>query len=182
VDVKTDKTEYWHKVYNEHGPAVLAYLNKRLGHRQEAEDLLQETFVRVIKAKSPLRDESKLKSYLFSVAHNLMVNFFRKRKTESLPQSDEYDEDPFERVEDVDSLAPDHKAEWMDFKDQVFYQLDQMSEQYQLAFKYGVLEGRAYNEIARKTGWSSSQVKINIHRARKKMILALRDSGYIEQE
>jgi len=43
------------------------------------------------------------------------------------------------------------------------------------AFQAAVLEQKPYAEIAREQGWTLEQVKINVHRARKKVIERLRD-------
>ena len=177
----TDSRQYWHTVYEEHGPSILAFLVNRLGDRTQAEDLLQETFVRVIRAKDNLRDQSKLKSYLFSVAHNLMVNHVRRKRPTTLPQGADFEGDPFEQMADPDQLAPDDEASMADLNGHVQRTMETMSERYRVAFQLGVLEGRSYNEICRSTGWNMGQVKINIHRARKQMIDALSDGGYLDE-
>lgn len=177
----TDNKQFWHGAYEEHGPGILAFLTNRLGNRTQAEDLLQETFVRAIRAKDNLRDKSKLKSYLFSVAHNLMVNHVRKKKPTSLPQGADFDGDPFDLVADHDQLAPDEEAAMSDLNGHVERTMESMSERYRVAFQLGVLEGRSYDEICRSTGWNLGQVKINIHRARKQMIASLSDGGYLDE-
>lgn len=159
---------------------MLAYLRARTGDRQEAEDLLQETFVRVIKSPNAIQDTGKLKSYLFTTAHNVMVNSFRKNRPERLHALNGSDEDPFERIEDTTGSAPDEEAEMTDLREKVMQSLEQMSERYRVAFEYGILEGRSYANIARTTGWSLAQVKVNIHRARKQMIEALQQQGVLD--
>jgi len=180
VEGRISTRDYWHDVYEKHGPAILAYLINRTGKKQDAEDLLQETFVRAIKASGSLREEGKLKSYLFSVAHNLMVNSFRKRREESLPVNEDTNMDPFESIPDNLRLAPDEEAMGSELNQRVHSTLETMSEKYKIAFQLGVLEGLTYNEIARNTGWSLPQVKINIHRARKQMINELSTFGFLD--
>lgn len=179
MEGQTLSREEWHAAYEEYGPAMLAYLNQRTGDRQEAEDLLQETFVRVIRSRNVIQDTGKLKSYLFTTAHNVMVNSFRKSRPERL-HAMQGEEDPFERIEDTTGSAPDEEAQMTDLREKVMLALEQMSERYRVAFEYGVLEGRSYANIARTTGWSLAQVKVNIHRARKQMIEALQRQGILE--
>lgn len=177
--VSTEGTTDWQSVYGEHSPAIFAFLLNRTGHRQDAEDLLQETFVRAMNAGDALREEGRMKAYLFSIAHNVMVNWYRKKSPEAMPSMPD-GSDPFEQVADGDRISPDDEVQWRDLHGRVHRILDTMSERYSLAFRFGVLEGRAYSEIARSTGWSASQVKINIHRARRQMIEALREQGFLE--
>jgi len=175
--------EFWHHAYEEYGPQVLAFLVNRLGHRADAEDILQETFVRAIRSRTAVRDESKVKSYLFTIAHNLMVNHVRRLKPEVASSLGRFEEgDPMDRMADQQSLAPDDEAVANDLEGVVNDYLETLNERYRVAFQFGVLEGRAYSDIARTTGWNLAQVKINVHRARKKMIDHLRDKGYLDVE
>jgi len=52
----------WPTAYANFGPEILGFLTRRLGNREEAEDLTQETFIRALDAHDRLRDESKLRS------------------------------------------------------------------------------------------------------------------------
>ncbi|MFH0882114.1 MAG: RNA polymerase sigma factor [bacterium] len=175
--------EYWHAAYEEYGPPVLAFLVNRLGHRADAEDLLQETFVRAIRSRKALRDETKVKSYLFSIAHNLMVNHVRKLRPDTATSLTGPDGiNSLDRIADEGMISPDLEAEANDLNEAVQTVLDTLHERYQVAFRLGVLEGRAYNDIARTTGWNLAQVKINVHRARRKVIDHLKDSGFLDVE
>lgn len=182
ADQNGQNLEFWREAYDEHGSALFAFLRHRVKNRQDAEDLLQDVFIRVIKADSPLRDPTRVKSYLFSTAYNLTINHFRRRKFDDLTPNSEDPTDPFELLADEDRLAPDHEAEWMDLNEHVLNAMETLNERYKLAFQYGVLEGRAYNEIARMTGWTDAQVKVNVHRARKSMIKSLQERGVLDEE
>ena len=70
---------FWKATFEEHGGAVLAFLMSRVGRREVGEDLLQETFVRAMRSGA-LRDLSKARSYLFSIAYRLVVDHVRKRR------------------------------------------------------------------------------------------------------
>lgn len=176
------QVEFWRNAYEEHGTALFAFLRRRVGNREDAEDLLQDVFIRVIRSPSELRDKSRVKSYLFSTAYNLAINHFRRRRHDTLPDNGDGGPDPFELVADEHRLQPDDEAQWMDLNEHVLASMETLSERYRTAFQHGVLEGRAYSEIARLTGWSAAQVKVNIHRARRAMIEALWDKGVLERE
>ena len=51
-----------------------------------------------------------------------------------------------------------------------------LGEAHRSAFQLAVLEQKPYSEIAFEKGWTVGQVKTNVHRARKKVIGALRDA------
>lgn len=177
------KLTFWEEAYHQWGPPVFAFLVNRLGHRADAEDLLQETFVRAIRSRHNLREPEKVKSYLFTIAHNLMVNHVRKNRPEAV--SDTANPDGLtvlDTTADEESTPPDLAAEAEDLHGMVSQHLETMKEQYRVAFELGVLQGRAYSDIARTTGWSLAQVKINVYRARKQMIGHLADKGYLDLE
>jgi RNA polymerase sigma factor (sigma-70 family) len=78
---------FWRQAYEAHGPAVLAFLPSRARSREDAEDLLQETFVRAIRAGGGLRDSGRIRPYLFTIPHNLLRNVRRRNVSSPLVQS-----------------------------------------------------------------------------------------------
>jgi len=165
---------FWRAAYQSHAPAVLAFLLHRLGRREDAEDLLQETFVRAIRSDS--FDGDNLRAYLLRTAHNLWVN--RRRRPQlvvplaSGPAADER-EDPFADVP-AEAASPEQEASWSAFRKELGRVLESLSEPHRRAFELGALEQRSYGEIAEITGWSLPQVKVNLYRARKRVIEELR--------
>ncbi len=72
-----------------HKPVLLRFLGRMVG-RSEAEDLLQETFERALKASSTYRNEAAVKNWLFRIASNLAIDFLRKDKRQSKVATDIY--------------------------------------------------------------------------------------------
>ena len=62
-----------------HAPAVFHFLCRMLGNEDDANDLAQETFVRVFRAKNSYRLEQKFSTWLFTIAANLARNHIRWR-------------------------------------------------------------------------------------------------------
>ncbi len=168
---------FWRAAYQSHAPAVLAFLQHRLGRREDAEDLLQETFVRAIRSDSFEGDN--LRAYLMRTAHNLWVNRRRRPRlvlsaASMVRPAAEENEDPFDGVP-AEAATPEQEASWSAFRKELQQVLAGMSEAHRRAFELGALEQRSYGEMAEITGWSLSQVKVNLYRARKKVIEELRE-------
>jgi RNA polymerase sigma-70 factor (ECF subfamily) len=168
---------FWRTAYQSHAPAVLAFLQHRLGRREDAEDLLQETFVRAIRSGS--FDGDNLRGYLLRTAHNLWVNRRRRpRLVVSLRgaagPAEEEDHDPLAGVA-AEAASPEQEASWSAFGKELQRVLAGLSEPHRRAFELGALEQRSYSEIAQITGWSLAQVKVNLYRARKRIIEELRE-------
>lgn len=158
-------TEFWHQAYRDHGSAVLAFLRSRVGSRDDAEELLQETFVRVLRRAAVIDDVRSARAYLFTTAHNLARNHARHRRIS-----------PFVDGVESEPEAPgtaDVRARLRSLLETLERELDEMPEAHRTAFRLGVLDKLPYSEIAARTGWSAAQVKINVYRARRRMVEAL---------
>ncbi len=167
----------WSNAYRRHGRAVRSFLLRRLGSREEADDLCQETFMRAMKARERLRDPSKLPPYLFRIAHNLLANHYRRRRVVSA-ESDLGGE--LELAADPARYSPEARQDWRELAEAVCVQLQALPAEQRRAFELGVLQRRPYAEISELTGWSRSKVKINVYRARQKLITGLSDFRPLE--
>jgi RNA polymerase sigma-70 factor, ECF subfamily len=66
---------------DEHLDGLYGYALVLSGNRSEAEDLVQETFLRTIRAMERLRPDSNVKSWLFTILRNIWLNQVRHRRT-----------------------------------------------------------------------------------------------------
>jgi len=66
-------------IYNEYAARLYGYLLTITCSGKDAEDLLQELFIRLAKSKFENKNIRKLKSYLFTCARNLALEHIRKR-------------------------------------------------------------------------------------------------------
>lgn len=169
---------FWQAAYESHAPAVFAFLRHRLNEPAEAEDLLQETFVRAIRAGSA-SDPERLRGYLLRTARNLMINRARRpRLVVPMPAlaaaGEDEGEAPLARVRDG-AASPEERASWSAFRAGLERVLREMSAAHRQAFELGVLQRLSYDEVASHTGWTLAQVKTNIFRARQRVIARLGD-------
>ena len=70
-----------HQLYNEHYGWLYVYLCKKLQCPEQAADLSQDTFVKLLKKKKPLELHTP-KAYLSTIAHGLVVNHWRRKEIE----------------------------------------------------------------------------------------------------
>ena len=162
---------FWQAAYRNHGSAVLGYLTSRLG-REDAEDVLQETFVRAIKASDTSSEPTRLRPYLLTIAHNLMVNTYRKKRPMAFSETtapESFEDRPGLETSPLDSVNL-HQLE-----DRVESCIEEMTSDQRLAFELAVLGGTPYKDIARKTGWSLAKVKVTVYRSRQRAISNLRE-------
>ena len=167
---------FWPSAYQQHAPGIRAFLRRRLRSAELAEDLTQETFVRAMGAEDRIRDHSRLRSYLFRIANNLMLN--HRRRPDPVVNASEVEGDL-----DLDALAhprgesPDERAHLNELCRRIDAVLDELPPDQRIAFRLGVLERTPYADIGRRLGWSVSKVKINVFRARRRLVEELEEDG-----
>ncbi|TCP29907.1 RNA polymerase sigma factor (sigma-70 family) [Scopulibacillus darangshiensis] len=77
ADPPQDEITYLYRQYVQEVYSFLAYFT---GNEQEAEDLTQETFIKVIKSYHSYRRQSSIKTWIFSIAKKTAIDHYRKKK------------------------------------------------------------------------------------------------------
>lgn len=148
-------TKEYNQCVRQHSDKVFRFLLKQLAHRADAEDLLQLSFEKLWKKREQVSFE-KSKSYLFSIAHNSMIDHIRRKK---FVQS-------YQNVPERAGGEFAHQLEARDLMEKSLVGLSNIQRSLVLLRDY---EGYTYDEIAQLTELSLSQVKVYLFRARKKM-------------
>ena len=103
--------EAFEELVNRHEKPVFNFILKRCGNRQKAEELLQETFLRVVRSAESYEPKAKFTTWLYTIARNLCIDHARKEKghTElSLdePLGDNPDDETYvDRMADEDAIS-----------------------------------------------------------------------------
>jgi len=163
---------FWQTAFMEHGSDVLAFLVARLRRRADAEDLLQETFVRAIRAPHPLRCRDRVRSYLFTIAHHLSLDHLQRRREVLFSEGD----DRLRSVLDAaasGAAGPEAEAELVELRQALLAARQRLGPSLAPAFDLGIVARRPYAEIAAATGWSLAQVRVNVHRVRRRLLREL---------
>jgi RNA polymerase sigma factor (sigma-70 family) len=141
----------------------------------EVEDLLQEVFTELVEANRMLMPIDHVTGWLFQVARNRIVDWFRKKKPEPVGEVETHD--GAGEMLSIEELmpSPDAGPEAIYFRGVVFDELDaaldELPEEQRQVFLAHEVEGRSFKEIAAETG-----VNINTLLARKRYaVLYLRE-------
>ena len=164
--MELDASSFWRLAYEEHGPDLLAFLRSRAPRRDDAEELLQETFVRAMRATSGLRDPAKVRSYLFTTACNLVRNQLRRDR--GTPFVTEPCSEETRGAESADA-----RVRMRQLLERLTTVVEALPEGQRRAFELGVIERVPYRQIAHQTGWSVAKVKVSVYRARRRVVDAL---------
>ena len=79
-----DKTKKFQKVYEEQSDAIFRYCLFRVSERETAIDIMQESFMRYWDSLSKREKIDNDKAFLFTIARNLVIDWYRKKKSVSL--------------------------------------------------------------------------------------------------
>ncbi|MEN8006184.1 MAG: RNA polymerase sigma factor [Candidatus Krumholzibacteriota bacterium] len=141
-------------------PEVLSFLVHMMGSVEEAEDLLQETFVQVFRKAESYRAEGKFKSWLFRVAGNLARSRLRRRKILRWVRFDPVDHD----IGSPDP-APDAALEQSQRKEAIQASLVRLPQRQKEALVLHRFQGLRYQEVAEAMGTTVPGVESLIQRA-----------------
>lgn len=144
------------ELYERHAPAIFRYLFARVSDRQQVEDMTNEVFVRVWDALPNYEQRGvPFKSYLFRVAHNLLVGFYRKFR-HSLPLY----ENTARAKENPEELAETRIA-W----EGAMEALEILPAHYRRVLELRFFAGLSSKEIGQVLGKTAGAVRVTQHRA-----------------
>ena len=161
--------------------ALVNYIFYNINDFHRAEDLAQETFLRVLKSASRYEPKSSFKTWLYTIATNLSRNEIRnrvRRKTYYLEEMVDENEDIYHSEYMIDTrFQPDILYEKKERQQLVKKTLRQLPENQRLALTLVTYQELSYEEVSDILNCSVGAVKSLIHRARQNMKKLLIKSG-----
>ncbi len=150
---------------------ILSVIRRMVGEAHVAEDLAQEVFVKAYLKLSTFDRRRKLSSWLFKIAHNTTIDHLRRRVPETVPlQVTTADgEDSWEILRADENQSPDRRAERSELMARLDAALGRLKPSYREILLLRFRQGLAYHEIAEVTGLAMGTVKVQLHRARKRL-------------
>jgi RNA polymerase sigma-70 factor, ECF subfamily len=151
---------------------LLTVLEHLVGNREQAEDLAQEVFVRVFKARQRYEPEAKFSTWLFTIANNIASNALRsrsRRREVGVPEGNGADSTPLS----LDQLAkaasgamPTRALDKAEQAEMVRSAVAALSERQRMALLLAKFEGMSYQDIAQTMDLSVQAIKSLLSRAR----------------
>jgi RNA polymerase sigma-70 factor, ECF subfamily len=150
---------------------VLSLLYNALGHLQEAEDLTQDVFLRVYRARHGYQPSAKFSTWIFTITNNLALNARRSRKTRRTVDIQSRDSGPLgPRPQEQLASAPGPTASGQlrasEVAELVREAVEKLDERQRLAVLLNKFEDLGYSEIARIMGTTPTAIKSLLSRAR----------------
>lgn len=155
------------------------------GSREEAEDLVQETYLRAIKSIGRYQEGSNPKAWLFTILKNYFINEYRRRVNR--PQEVDFEQvaETIREEENGSAQSPEYLTSDIEswehlLSDEVLEALQKLKEEYRIVLIMADLEDFKYEEIAEMLEVPIGTVRSRLHRAR--LILGEALAGFAHKQ
>ena len=151
---------------------VFSLIYRMVRDRETAEDLAQDTFIKVLNNVERYRPEFKFSSWLFKIANNVAIDHLRRRQLDTISTdgsrhattASEVEATSFEVVETGQNALEQLTSRELGIA--IERAVGQLRPQYRSCILLRHVEGRSYEEIAQMLDLPLGTVKTYIHRAR----------------
>lgn len=158
---------------------VFSLVFRMVRNRELAEDLSQETFIKVLNALDSYRPEYKFSSWVFKIANNAAIDHLRRRELDTLSiEGSPHAETP--QMMEATALQLGERGETAleevenkELGGEIERAIAKLRPEYRTCILLRHVEGRAYEEIAEILNLPLGTVKTYIHRARNELRITL---------
>lgn len=173
-------TEAFSEIVRRYQDRVFRFVYNQVGSYDEALDASQDVFVQVLESLSSFRGESKFSTWLYSVTSNYCKNHRRKRfRTRSISISRGTAEEEYEIPLHDERECIEEKVLLNEMVEAVREEMSRLPEDYRDILQLRDVEGLPYEEIAKATGITLSNVKVRIHRGREMLKKKMAERGLL---
>jgi RNA polymerase sigma-70 factor (ECF subfamily) len=173
--VKSGDKEAFTLVVDKYSDMVYTVCLRMLTVDADAADAAQEVFLKVYRSIAGFREKSKFSTWIYRIAYNHCISVIRKKVkiidlVEELPDGDAGVED----LSGLDLLSAEERRHYLQIA------IDALPETDAVVVTLFYYDELSLEEIAEVTGLTSSNIRIKLHRSRKKMYQVL--SEYLKKE
>ena len=144
---------------------------KLLKKPEEAEEMAQDTFIKAFQKLDSYEGKSKFSTWLYSITYNACISELRKRRIEfkSLDDRQISDQDEQKMHDYYRETRKEDQEKYLNLA------LAKLPEDDQVLVTLYYYESQSMDEISQITGLTVSNIKVKIHRARKRMYVLLHE-------
>jgi RNA polymerase sigma-70 factor (ECF subfamily) len=175
--MKSNKDNYYIQKIKNGDAGAYAYLVDRhkkmafniamqiIGNREDAEEITQDAFLKAYQALDTYKGESKFSTWLYRIIYNASISKMRKKKIDQVSIDDDYNAS-------VNVKSTQSALQALTNEEQKLYinkALNKMSGDEKTIIHLFYLEENSIDEVSEVTGLSVANVKVKLHRSRKKL-------------
>ena len=166
-EVEWVQQSIFHRLYDEYHHDVFSFLMYLVKDRLTAEDLSQEVYVRVLKSYERFEGKSSEKTWLFSIAKNVAIDYFRKNNVREKNTFNAFDWESEMLVSQTPS--PEKFTEMNDDMRTLLHAIEKCTGDQKMVIIMRYFQQLSIIETAEILGWTEAKVKTTQHRAIKQL-------------
>src|SRR5436309_9628340 len=191
LEVRRGDAAAFEELVRRYRDRLLTILEHLVGHREQAEDLAQDVFVRVFKARERYTPDAKFSTWLFTIANNVASNALRsrsRRREVGVPEGSGADSVPMsldQMAKAASGFMPTRALDKAEQAEMVRGAVANLNERQRMALLLAKFEGMSYQDIGQTMGLSVQAIKSLLSRARvnlKEMLTPYVETGTRPEE
>ena len=169
--VRGGDREAFRVLVDRHSGDVFRLAFRMMGNEQDADDVVQETFLRAYRSLNRFEERSQFGTWIYRIAVNRCYDMLEKRNrgSELRVESAREDDDPLEERIASEGPTPERMLLSKEVRGKVRRVLDELTALERTAFVMRHFEGKPMEEIAKALGVQSSAAKQSVFRAVRKL-------------
>jgi RNA polymerase sigma-70 factor, ECF subfamily len=152
--------------YQQYSSGILKYLKRKLPKEEDAQEILNDVFLDAIEDLPTLTEQVNVKAWLYQIAHNKMVNFYRKKKIKSLL----FSQFPYLKIVSEEFHQPEFQLERRELILKMQFALEKLSLKYQQILHMHYIEELPVKSISVRLNLSFKATESRLYRARQQFI------------
>ncbi|MGP4071972.1 RNA polymerase sigma factor SigX [Piscibacillus sp. B03] len=153
------------ELYETYHRDLYSFIFYMVKDKSTTEDLVQEVYIRVLKSYDTFKGQSSQKTWLFSIARHVTIDYFRKYGKQKKQTAQNFDINEHSNLLKDDSPTPHEIAEKSEEIKLMYKCLDQCTKDQRMVIILRYLQQMSINETADILNWTTSKVKTTQHRA-----------------
>ncbi|MFN3966454.1 MAG: RNA polymerase sigma factor [Endomicrobiia bacterium] len=157
------------KLLDKYEKPLLNFIYRFVGNQTDAEDLTQEVFLKIYKAKNRYKPQGKFSNWLYKIAIDLCIDYQRKRKIKTAPLDNfvnTQEREILQEIPDLSQITPEISVEKKQISQIIRSALLSLPARQRLALTLKIYENKSYQEISKILDCSVSAVESLLFRAR----------------
>jgi RNA polymerase sigma-70 factor (ECF subfamily) len=163
--IRQGDTQSFAPLVEKHKDLVFTIVVRITQNNQDAEEVAQDVFLKAFRKLSSFKGDSKFSTWLYRIAFNEAVSFTRKKSLQTVDLNEEITEIEDDNSGVYELMGLDHREQ----KTLIRNTLEELDEIEGVIITLYYTEDCSVEEISKITGLSASNVKVKLHRTRKKM-------------
>ena len=175
LEVRNDNAVAFEELVARYQGRLLTVLRHLVGNREQAEDLTQEVFLRVYRARKTYEPGAKFATWLFAIANHAASNSLRDKSRRHEVTLQTHDSGPLgtrpldKMLQASSGQMPTRQLDKAEMRDIVRLSLETLNERQRMAILLSKFEGMSYSEIAEVMEISTQALKSLLSRARENL-------------